>query len=49
MPRYLVTETVEYLVEADDEEHAEQILIGSENPDEYFVQCTDRTVEEADA
>lgn len=42
MPTFKVRETVIYEVEADDAEHAEQIIINSEDPNEYFVEVEDR-------
>lgn len=45
MPKFHVTEIVVYEVEADDVEHAEQIIINSDNPDQYFVEVSEREVE----
>jgi hypothetical protein len=52
MARFLITETVEYLIddpEIETEDEAESVFLNSENPDDYFVAVTDRTVEDADA
>lgn len=45
MGKYRVTETVVYEVEADDAEHAEQIIIESDDPNEYFVEVSERDAE----
>ena len=48
MPRFLITETCEYIVEADDEEHAEAIFLDAEDINEFCIGIPDRIIEEAD-
>lgn len=48
MPKFKVTEVVVYLVDADDENHAEDIITNSEDRDQYCVEVTDRYAEEVD-
>jgi hypothetical protein len=48
MPRFLITETAEYIVEAEDEDEAEAIFLNSEDPNEFFVAVPERFVEPAD-
>ena len=48
MARFLITETVEYLLDDPDiadEDEAESVFLNAENPDDYFVAVTDRIVE----
>ena len=47
MPKYRVTEIVVYEVEADDEEHAVDIIIECDDPDAFFLEVRDRSAEEA--
>jgi hypothetical protein len=45
MPKYLVTEVVEYIVEADDEEHAIEIMVQSEDINQFFHAVLERDAE----
>jgi hypothetical protein len=44
MPRYLITETVEYVIEAESEDRALELFLESDENANY-VGTTDRTVE----
>jgi hypothetical protein len=48
MPKFKVTEVVVYLVDADDEDHAEDIITNAEDRDQYCIEVSDRYAEEAD-
>lgn len=44
--QYEIIETVRYVVEADSPEHAEDLIVNSEDPDSFATGVTDREINE---